>query len=157
MNNVRPRRIFRIKSKILISQTANLDLEREDNLSKATEWVCDKLMLNFVSWPCSSCSWGSLDRPQSRFLAQSDSYSDHEAPSLASEPNVQPETSKFPGPWLHGCAGFQAASVRSASSPAQCHPSSPGPPWFCLCQESHKIFFKQICQLPPALSPHSPR
>lgn len=37
MSNVRPRRIFRIKSKILISQTANLDLERENDLSKATE------------------------------------------------------------------------------------------------------------------------
>lgn len=33
--------------------------------------------------------------------------------------------------------------MRSASSTAQCYPWSPGPQWFCLCQESQKIVFKQ--------------
>lgn len=55
----------------------------------------------------------------------------------------QPQWSEFPGLCLQGCAGFQAASVRSASSTAQRYPWSPGPQWFCLCQESHKIVFKQ--------------
>lgn len=137
--------------------------------------------------PCSNCSWDLLsrlcDRPKDQWIRQSM----HKAPSLPSlsfsafcqvfsvahktprrsltttappiisSPMPMPEWSKFPGLWSQGCADFRAASVRSTSSPAQCHPWSPGPQWLCLCQESHKIFFKQACQLPhpaPAHSPH---
>lgn len=72
------------------------------------------------------------------------------------EPKVQARVVKVSRPLAPHCAGFQAAPERRASSSVQCHPWSPGPQWYCLCQESHKIFFKQTRQLPPALSLHSP-